>query len=673
MLERTAATQKIMVLGIDALDPRIVRKYVDKGIMPNMKQYIERGACRQDLVLLGANPTVTPPQWATLSTGAYPMTHGITGFYRHSKTKIDVIEYNLDSRKLQAEQLWDVFVENGKKTLIFHWPGCSWPPTKEELYVVDGTNPGAACMSTNQVEANFIMFASERIKENKFVPKVGGSAAICVVEDLVMDTKEDAFNFAAAMSAPEIHNLITSNDFGQGGKEITPTDQAASPLKPAEGWANAPEDAMEFNMLFSGGLIRRPSLLIKNAEGKYDTVLMFKKKSDTEPMAVLPLHKYVRNVYDVAYRGDVEYRVQRSMVLMNVDETEEAGIRVRIYVSGAMDIENPGVFYPQSLFKTLGENVGYPTPTVNLFNRDKEIFMDAMIGGWYECADWQSGCINYMVENMGVEAIFSHFHSEDLLKHQMIQHMNLKYGDELPAETYQMFMEEICKLSDYYVGKYLHLLDEGWTIIITSDHAQVCSKHIPPYLGDVLGVNVRVMQELGYTVLKTDENGNELREIDWEKTKAVAVRENDIYINVKGRWDTGIVDPEDQYELEEQIMTDLYSYKDKTTGHRVVALAIRNRDAALLGLGGPESGDIIYFNAEGYNYDHADMLSTAYGEFDTSASPIFIAAGQGIKPGYTDRMIRQVDVAPTMAVLMGVRMPAQCEGAPVYQILEKQY
>ena len=234
-------------------------------------------------------------------------------------------------------------------------------------------------------------------------------------------------------------------------------------------------------------------------------------------------------------------------------------------------------------------------------------------------------------------------------------------------------LREICKLSDYYVGKYLHLLDEGWTIIITSDHAQVCSKHIPPYLGDVLGVNVRVMQELGYTVLKTDENGNELREIDWEKTKAVAVRENDIYINVKGRWDTGIVDPEDQYELEEQIMTDLYSYKDKTTGHRVVALAIRNRDAALLGLGGPESGDIIYFNAEGYNYDHADMLSTAYGEFDTSASPIFIAAGQGIKPGYTDRMIRQVDVAPTMAVLMGVRMPAQCEGAPVYQILEKQY
>ena len=51
---------------------------------------------------------------------------------------------------------------------------------------------------------------------------------------------------------------------------------------------------------------------------------------------------------------------------------------------------------------------------------------------------------------------------------------------------------------------------------------------------------------------------------------------------------------------------------------------------------------------------------------------IFVAAGPGIKAGYTtDRVIRQVDFAPTVAVLGGVRMPAQCEGAPVYQIFDK--
>ena len=75
--------------------------------------------------------------------------------------------------------------------------------------------------------------------------------------------------------------------------------------------------------------------------------------------------------------------------------------------------------------------------------------------------------------------------------------------------------------------------------------------------------------------------------------------------------------------------------------------------------------------AEGYNYDHNDSLSSTYGYGGTSVSPIFIAAGPGIKAGFTtERIIREADLAPTMAVLAGVRMPAQCEGAPVYQILE---
>jgi len=52
-------------------------------------------------------------------------------------------------------------------------------------------------------------------------------------------------------------------------------------------------------------------------------------------------------------------------------------------------------------------------------------------------------------------------------------------------------------------------------------------------------------------------------------------------------------------------------------------------------------------------------------------SPIFIAAGPGLKEGFkTERIIREVDLVPTMAVVGGMRMPAQCEGAPVYQIID---
>ena len=121
-------------------------------------------------------------------------------------------------------------------------------------------------------------------------------------------------------------------------------------------------------------------------------------------------------------------------------------------------------------------------------------------------------------------------------------------------------------------------------------------------------------------------------------------------------------------------MTALYGYHDKKTGMRIVACALRNKDAYLLGMGGPECGDIIYWNAEGYNYDHCDSLATTYGYGGTSVSPIFMAAGTGLKSGFeTDRIIRQVDVTPTIAAMLGVRMPHQCEGAPAYQILEQVY
>ena len=93
-------------------------------------------------------------------------------------------------------------------------------------------------------------------------------------------------------------------------------------------------------------------------------------------------------------------------------------------------------------------------------------------------------------------------------------------------------------------------------------------------------VNAKAMVEMGYTVLKKDENGEPLREIDWEKTTAVAPRGLYIYINLKGRNPHGIVEPEDKYDLEERIITDLYNYRYE--GKRCVAVAMRQQDAAKL-------------------------------------------------------------------------------------------
>ncbi len=130
----------------------------------------------------------------------------------------------------------------------------------------------------------------------------------------------------------------------------------------------------------------------------------------------------------------------------------------------------------------------------------------------------------------------------------------------------------------------------------------------------------------------------------------------------------------DTIHVEQEVIDGLYNYRDPATGRRVISLALRNKDAVLLGLRGYECGDIVYWLEEGFTRVHGDSLSTQMGGAHTSVSPIFIAAGAAIKENYvTGRDIRQVDVAPTIAAVLGVRMPEQNEGSVVHQILSEEF
>ena len=53
-MKRQALTDKILVLGIDGFEPKLAKKYLDNGKMPNLKKFREMGSCREDLMLLGA-------------------------------------------------------------------------------------------------------------------------------------------------------------------------------------------------------------------------------------------------------------------------------------------------------------------------------------------------------------------------------------------------------------------------------------------------------------------------------------------------------------------------------------------------------------------------------------------------------------------------------------------
>lgn len=690
-MKRQAFTDKLMILGVDGMDPRLSCKYIDEGKMPNLKKIVEKGAQRKDLVMLGSQPTVTPPQWTTLATGANPVVHGITQFSRIVPGTITQQGYNLDSRMCKAEPAWNCLAEAGYKTVLLHWPGSSWPPTSdsENLMVIDGSAPGSAASAAFQIDSEILVAGNEGIEEVKIARQQANEdiSAPCIIKKLpdnVIDfgdvgsaLKEQSImtdDFMADLQGKGVEtiNVLAFDNDGCAPKEggyKTVLDTAISTVKPAKGWVSAPEDAKEFILFTSHGLIRRVGLILKNEDGIYDHVEIYKSKKETSPIAVCPVGKMVYNVIDDVIFNEENYMANRHYKLISLAED---GSEFKMFISCAMDMNDDKVLHPKRLHQAIIENVGPFAPQSSIYTQDLDLHQ-CMLEVWDYVVDWYVKLIDYLVENEDMDIMFSHLHSVDLEEHTFIHFMHDIGFDQHSEEVYAKWMEELYQQVDRYLGCLLHYLDEGWNFVITSDHAQVCPTYMPPQIGDMQGINVQLMEELGYTVLQRDENGNRTKKIDWSKTRAIASQGNDIFINLKGREQNGIVTPEDKYELEEQIITDLYGYRHPVSGKRVIALALHNKDAVLLGYGGENAGDVCFWVAEGYNYDHTDSLSTTYGEGHTSSSPIFVAAGPAFKEGFTtDRIIRQVDLAPTVCWLFGVRMPAQCEGAIIYQILKEE-
>lgn len=667
---------KVLILGVDGMDPGLTKKYLDAGKMPNVKKFIEAGACREDLVMLGNVPTITPPMWTTLATGATPATHGITDFWGQDLENLDTVIYNMDSRRCQAEQLWNVTAEAGLKTLVWHWPGSAWPPSSESsnLHVVDGAQPVFVNMGTANVDEDKLVYATAQIEKVIYKPnQANDTGAGCIINHLDLDKEAEEFALTSNLTGTQkMVNIQLSIYDGEAGGDFGKMDAVNSPLKPAEGWAIAlPEGTKEFTIVTSGGYTRRMAVIWPDADGKYRQAAVYKDKKASEPMCKLEVGKMVTNIMDEVLVEDNKVAANRHFCLL---ELAEDASKVVLWVGPALDCAEDKMFHPASLYQQIVKNVGLiPPVTTNGVTGKREIFVENfLLESWRAYDKWQADAMKYLIRENNYDVVFSHLHNVDCLGHSFWALAQEGNHEGTDTKKYRGYVEQVYVDTDAYLGEFLPLLDEGWDVIITSDHGLLIRDEEFPPFGDPFGVNAKLMDDMGFTCLKRDSKGNLLKEIDWSHTKAVAARGNHIWINLKGRNAHGIVEPEDKHQVEEEIISALYSYRLET-GTRLVSLVLRNQDAALLGMNGPECGDLVYWLTEGPNRPHGDSLSTYRGHLGSSVSPIFIAAGPGIKKDFrTERVIRQVDVAPTVALLAGVRMPAQCEGAPVYQILDKE-
>jgi len=81
---KTSIPRRVIVLGIDGMDPKLVSRFIREGFMPNCRRLTETNGLK---CLQTSRPAQSPVAWSSFISGANPGVHGIFDFiHRNSST-----------------------------------------------------------------------------------------------------------------------------------------------------------------------------------------------------------------------------------------------------------------------------------------------------------------------------------------------------------------------------------------------------------------------------------------------------------------------------------------------------------------------------------------------------------------------------------------------------------
>ena len=139
-------TRKVVVLGLDGLDPRITERLLEAGKLPNLSRLRALGSYAR---LATTYPAQTPVAWSTFATGTNPGGHGIFDFLRRDPatylpdTGLNRYEASGTLRTPKVINLrrgtpfWHLLTKAGIESSIIRCP-CTYPPDKVRGRLLSG-------------------------------------------------------------------------------------------------------------------------------------------------------------------------------------------------------------------------------------------------------------------------------------------------------------------------------------------------------------------------------------------------------------------------------------------------------------------------------------------------------------------------------------------------------
>ncbi len=131
-----SATSKVIVIGLDGLEPTIAEPLLRAGELPTLARLLQQGGYWR---LATTQPAQTPVAWSTFATGTNPGGHGIFDFIRRDpSTYLPDLSLNRYEQKniflppkavnlRRGTAVWEILTQAGIASTILRCP-CTYPP-----------------------------------------------------------------------------------------------------------------------------------------------------------------------------------------------------------------------------------------------------------------------------------------------------------------------------------------------------------------------------------------------------------------------------------------------------------------------------------------------------------------------------------------------------------------
>lgn len=517
--------QKLIILGIDGMDPQLLDRFMEAGKMPNFAKLAQTGSYKR---LTTSIPPQSPVAWSNLITGMNAGGHGIFDFiHRDPKTmelyfstsrveppkhSISIGSWVIPLGSGSAEQLregksfWEILDQHGVPNSVIRIPA-NFPPVPAKGFTLSG-------MGTPDLRGTYGTFSFYTDDPMATPGAVEGGQIIPV--------QVDNSQVKATLMGPD-------NSFR---KNSPPTmEPFTASVDPLESVAKIELQGHEFVL----------------KEGEW---------SDWVPVEfqLIPFFGNVRGMCRF-YLKQAHPRFELYVSPVNIDPAAPA-LPISTPSSYSRDLaKEAGEFYTQGISedtKALSAGVlddkQFLEQSHTVLEEHRKIF-DAEFPKFHE------------------GLFFFYFSSLDLNAHMMWRLTDSKSPkyDAAAAAEYGSALEEFYQQIDEVLGEVLPKLDEHTTLLVLSDHG------FAPY-NRSFNLNTWLLNN-GYVKLKS---GNfdpnvPMANVDWSNTRAYGIGLNGLYLNLRGREREGIVQSGiEENALLNELRTKLLAERDPENGQPII-------------------------------------------------------------------------------------------------------